>query len=167
VNDVREIEVASWRVAAQQALADGYDYLDWLSAVDEQEDGLRLVLHLLSLAQPGSLTLTTLVPTDGSVPSVTEVFAGAGWHERETAEMFGVTFEGLADSRPLMLADDFAGHPLRKDFVLGARAVKAWPGLVDPTPRGRRPPAPVGQPGSGWPPPLPSETVAPDPERPA
>jgi NADH-quinone oxidoreductase subunit C len=59
------------------------------------------------------------------------------WHERETFEMFGVTFDGFDDGsgdwlRPLLLPDGFEGTPLRKAFVLAARASKPWPGAKEP-----------------------------------
>jgi NADH-quinone oxidoreductase subunit C len=46
--------------------------------------------------------------------------------------MFGLTFEGHPNLVPLLLPDGFEGHPLRKDFVLAARAAKAWPGAKEP-----------------------------------
>jgi NADH-quinone oxidoreductase subunit C len=62
------------------------------------------------------------------------VYPGADWHERETWEMFGITFEGHPAIRHLYLPNDFEGHPLRKDFPLLSRVVKPWPGLVDVEP---------------------------------
>src|SRR5436190_21042844 len=46
--------------------------------------------------------------------------------------MFGVTFEGHPDLKPLLLPPEFEGHPLRKEFVLAARVAKAWPGAKEP-----------------------------------
>ena len=63
--------------------------------------------------------------------SVADVFAGAGWHEREAAELFGITFIG-GDLRRLLLPDDYVGAPLRKDAVLAARAGVEWPGVKEP-----------------------------------
>src|SRR5262249_22318643 len=67
-----------------------------------------------------------------AVPSIVEVYPGAAWHEREAYEMFGVDFPGHPDLAPLLLAPEFEGHPLRKDFVLASRVVKPWPGAVEP-----------------------------------
>jgi NADH-quinone oxidoreductase subunit C len=72
--------------------------------------------------------------TTPSVESVTSVFRGAEWHERETWEMFGFDFAGHPGLRHLYLPTEFEGFPLRKDFPLLARAVKPWPGLVDKEP---------------------------------
>ncbi len=65
------------------------------------------------------------------VPTITRVFPGADWHERETREMFGFNFVGHPHLVNLYLPTEFEGFPLRKDFPLLARVVKPWPGVVD------------------------------------
>jgi NADH-quinone oxidoreductase subunit C len=75
------------------------------------------------------------VPDDSPVvPTWTHVYPGASWHERETWEMFGISFEGNRDLRHIYLPTEFEGHPLRKEFPLLARVVKPWPGIVDVEP---------------------------------
>lgn len=69
-----------------------------------------------------------------TVDSISRIYRGADWHERETWEMFGVEFPGHAGIRHMYLPADFEGFPLRKDFPLLARVVKPWPGLVDKEP---------------------------------
>lgn len=109
-----------------------------------------------------SVLLRTRVPEGAAVASITGTFPGAAWHERETHEMFGLDFEGFDDGtglglRPLLLPDGFEGTPLRKSFVLAARASKAWPGAKEPgeghdsarAPGRRRVQAP-GVPGPEW-----------------
>jgi NADH-quinone oxidoreductase subunit C len=59
------------------------------------------------------------------------VYAGADWHERETAEMFGIDFTGHPNLIKLYLPGAFEGYPLRKDFPLLSRRLKPWPGIVD------------------------------------
>jgi NADH-quinone oxidoreductase subunit C len=109
------------------------NFFDWLSAVDELDEGIRVVAHLYSLARHHHLLLRTLLTReDPSLPSATGIFRGANWHERETHEMFGVGFSGHPGLDPLLLPDGFEGHPLRKDFVLASRVAKQWPGEVDP-----------------------------------
>jgi NADH-quinone oxidoreductase subunit C len=51
------------------------------------------------------------------VPSISEVFPGANWHERETHEFFGIRFLGHPNLSPLLLPEDATYHPLRKDFA--------------------------------------------------
>jgi len=127
-------------VAALAAARDelGFTYFDWLSAVDQravgQEDsGFDVVTHLWSVDRREHVLLRTRVAAlDPRLDTATGVFAGASWHERETFEMFGITFVGHPHLVPLLLPDGFEGHPLRKDFVLAARVAKPWPGAKDP-----------------------------------
>lgn len=129
-------------VARQLRESFGMDFLDWLSAVDQPDGdpaGVDIVLHVADSTRPARrVLLRTRVPdADLQVPSVTGVWAGVAWHERETFEMFGVEFTGFDDGsglglRPLLLPEHFEGTPLRKSFVLAARAVKPWPGGKEP-----------------------------------
>ena len=69
------------------------------------------------------------------VASAAGIFAGARWHERETHEMFGIDFTEAGQVPtldPLLLPDEFEGHPLRKEFVLASRVAKPWPGAKEP-----------------------------------
>ncbi len=65
------------------------------------------------------------------IGSLTGLFPGAEWHEREATEMFDITFKGLGNRSNIYLPDGFEGHPLQKSFALLAREVKPWPGDVD------------------------------------
>ncbi|MCX2181046.1 NADH-quinone oxidoreductase subunit C [Streptomyces sp. SKN60] len=131
-----DVPVGSW-IAALEIARDklGLTYFDWLSAVDEPGVGFRVCAHVASVG-PGSvrrLLLRTTVPHAApSLPSAIAVYAGAAWHERETHEMFGITFTDHPHLVHLLLPDTFEGHPLRKDFVLAARVAKAWPGAKEP-----------------------------------
>jgi NADH-quinone oxidoreductase subunit C len=93
---------------------------------------------LAGLARAGTdlrLMLKSDVPDETlTMPTWIGNFGGAAWHERETHEMFGISFEGNPDLRNLYLPGGFEGHPLRKDFPLLARVVKPWPGIVDVEP---------------------------------
>ena len=81
-----------------------------------------------------SVLLRTRVPDGLPVPSLTGIFRGAAWHERETHEMFGIHFAGHPWLANLYLPLQFEGFPLRKDFPLLSRRVKPWPGIVDVEP---------------------------------
>ena len=72
----------------------------------------------------GDLSIATWIP----------VYAGANWHEREAAEMFGIDFVGHPNLRNLYLPGAFEGNPMRKDFALLSRRIKPWPGIVDVEP---------------------------------
>ena len=63
------------------------------------------------------VVIRTRIPrSDPKVPTITEIFDGANWHERETAEFFGIDFVGHPNLIPLLLPEDADFHPLRKDF---------------------------------------------------
>lgn len=92
-------------------------------------------LRLQNLHRKIGITVKAdLDDTNPSVETITGVFRGADWHERETWEMFGFDFVGHPSLRHIYLPTEFEGFPLRKDFPLLARAVKPWPGLVDKEP---------------------------------
>ncbi len=136
----------------------GCDFFDWLTAVDELDQGFAVVTHLYCIETGQHMLVRTLVPREDPVlPSATGLFRGAGWAERETHEMFGVVFDGHPGLAPLLLPEGFEGHPLRKDFQLAARAAQEWPGAREPgerqaSERSRRRLVPPGVP-EGWPPP--------------
>ncbi len=151
----------------------GYDYFCFLSAIDwmpspygrgeddptepapERDTTIRpgycggdtrmqVFARVVSSATRVGVTIKADVPDENpTIESVSAVYAGANWHERETHEMFGIRFDGHPDLRNMYLPSDFEGHPLRKDFPLLARMVKPWPGIVDVEP------LPGGEAGEG------------------
>ncbi|MFB6828005.1 NADH-quinone oxidoreductase subunit C [Streptomyces hydrogenans] len=131
-----DVPVTDWLDALRTARDElGCTYFDWLSAVDEPGTGFRVCAHVVAVGDgaPRRLLLRTTVSHEApSLPTAIGVYAGAAWHERETHEMFGVVFEGHPNLTPLLLPENFEGHPLRKDFVLAARVAKAWPGAKEP-----------------------------------
>lgn len=162
------VGAAGWHAAVASARDTlGLDFFDWLSAVDEGEGAFRIVAHLWSVADRRGLLLSTVTTTSG-VDSIVDVYPGAAWHERETHEMFGIDFGGHPGLAPLLLAPEFEGHPLRKDFVLAARVAKPWPGAKEPGgdgPRKRQPMRPPGVPAPGeWGPPA-DDAPAPVPQK--
>lgn len=146
-------------VAALTLLRDacGLTYFDWLSAVDEGgSSGFSVFCHLADPQSHRHLLVRTSLDADSpSLATATGVFRGAAWHERETHEMFGIDFPGHPHLVPLLLSDEFVGHPLRKDFVLTARVSKTWPGAKEPGESGdgspsRRKMQPPGVPEPSW-----------------
>ncbi|MGH3386700.1 MAG: NADH-quinone oxidoreductase subunit C, partial [Nocardioidaceae bacterium] len=135
-----DVPADAWVESATRARDDlGCRYFDWLSAVDEMAEGFSVVCHLAALREGGvdHLLLRTKVGRERpALPSLVEVYAGAGWHERETAEMFGIAFADGPAADPtashLLLPEQFEGHPLRKEFVLASRVAKPWPGAKEP-----------------------------------
>lgn len=97
-----------------------------------QGDLFQVIGRVYSTTGRHGVTIKTdLTRQDATIPTLTTVYAGADWHERELAEMFGIAVEGHPNPAGIYLPDHFEGHPLRKSFVLRAREMKPWPGGVD------------------------------------
>lgn len=87
-----------------------------LACVDYSEY-FQMVYVLQSLEPERTVVLRTNVPySDAKVPSVTSVWRGADWYEREAHDLFGVDFDGHPDLSPLLLYEGFEGFPGRKEF---------------------------------------------------
>ncbi len=91
--------------------------VDWSSAASPR---FTIVYHLLSTTRHDYIRVTADCPSDAepSVPSVTSLWPGANWHEREVFDMFGIGFAGHPDLRRILMWDGYPHHPLRKEFPL-------------------------------------------------
>ncbi len=158
------------------------DVVDWLAAAKLARDGLdctlfdhllvgdaggpvasgtewEVVVHVVRPRGTAGLLLRTRLPRGQALPSITGVWAGAAWPEREAAEMAGLDIAGHPDLRPLLLSAGLGVHPLRKETVLVSRAVQPWPGRLEPgegtaeeavSSAGRRRAAAPGVPAADW-----------------
>jgi NADH-quinone oxidoreductase subunit C len=131
-----DVPVACW-VDVATAIRDdprsACGFFDWLSAYDDSDHGLAVVARVWSIGHRHAVVLRTHVAREGgALATLTGVWAGADWHERETYEMFAIDFTGHPRLVPLLLPNGFEGHPLRKDFVLATRVAMAWPGAKEP-----------------------------------
>jgi NADH-quinone oxidoreductase subunit C len=77
-----------------------------------------VVYHLLSPRQNARIRVKIETDEETPVPSVTEIFPGADWFEREAYDLYGILFTGHPDLRRILTDYGFSGHPLRKDFPL-------------------------------------------------
>lgn len=91
-----------------------------ITAVDfpSRENRFEIVYNLLSVRYNSRIRVKTYASETSSVPSISRLFEGANWFERETYDMFGVLFTGHPDLRRILTDYGFEGHPLRKDFPL-------------------------------------------------
>jgi NADH-quinone oxidoreductase subunit C len=91
-----------------------------ITAVDwpGREPRFDVVYHFLSPKQNLRIRVKVAVDETTPVPSISQVFPGANWFERETYDLYGVLFTGHPDMRRLLTDYGFEGHPLRKDFPL-------------------------------------------------
>ena len=102
----------------------GFDFLMDLTAADylPREPRFELVCHFYSSKHNYRLRLKCPVAEgDARVDSLTPLWAGANWFEREAYDMYGIKFEGHPDLRRILMYDGFEGHPLRKDYPLNKR----------------------------------------------
>ncbi len=142
------VEAGEWWSMMQGARDRGMTCLDLITAVDREtqiEVIARLVDPLSGQGEDYSTSVTT-----GVLDSISTIFPGATWHERETSEMFGVRFDGLGDERPLLLRAAVPQPPMLTSVLLVERAATPWPGSTEPggSP-GRRRLLPPGVPGDG------------------
>ncbi len=103
-----------------------FTMLSWVGGVDllPSDPRFEVVYHLLSIAHNARFVLKVQVPeADPRVPTVTGLWPTANWHERETFDFYGITFDGHPDLTRILLPDDWEGWPLRKDSPLGYQEV--------------------------------------------
>ena len=94
----------------------GFEHLSMISAV-EYDDRFELVYHISCYGSCLLLELITTTPKDDpSVDSVTSVWGGANWQERESYDLMGIKFNNHPKLERILLPKDFLYHPLRKDF---------------------------------------------------
>lgn len=94
----------------------GFEHIACLSGVDWVEH-LENVYHVASYQHNVVLELHVRIPSsDPQVDSVSDIWRGALFHEREAYDLLGITFEGHPDLRRILLPKDFKFHPLRKDY---------------------------------------------------
>ncbi len=101
-----------------------YNYLMDLTAVDywKRKPRFEVVYHFLSVANRFRLRLKVPVAEpEPTVDSLSSLWAGANWYEREVYDMFGIQFTGHPDLRRILLYPEFEGHPLRKDYPIQKR----------------------------------------------
>ena len=91
-----------------------------ITAVDypTRDQRFEIVYNLLSVRHNSRIRVKTYADEATPVPSITSLYDGANWYEREVYDLFGVFFVGHPDLRRIMTDYGFDGHPLRKDFPL-------------------------------------------------
>lgn len=126
---------------------EGLDFFSWLTGIDwskdvevgdtvaepdELEERFEVMCRLSSVeGVAGAHFIAALPKDDAVIDSISGIFGGAEWHEREAHDMFGIEFTGNPNLSPIYLPEGFIGHPLLKSYPLLAREVKPWPGTVD------------------------------------
>ena len=105
---------------AMQAIRDaGYNAFEDMTAVDwlPSDPRFQLTYHILSHAMKQRVRIKAWISeADPAIESITSVFPGANWYEREVFDLFGIRFEGHPNLRRIMMPEEWVGHPLRKDY---------------------------------------------------
>jgi NADH-quinone oxidoreductase subunit C len=120
------VDPSAWVEVARFAKTDSacaLDHFSDMTAVDypEREPEVArfdVVLNVRSMQHRHRLRLKTRVADGQALPTLTTVWAGANWAEREIWDMFGIRFEGHPDLRRILLYEEFVGYPLRKDYPI-------------------------------------------------
>lgn len=138
-----------WVEAHAKAQNDlGLVFFSWLSAIDwtnevqvgDPPDGhvderFEILATVADITEGRRVTFATDVPKDDArIDTLSGLYGGAKWHEREAWEMFGIEFIGHPNLGKLYLPEGFEGNPMRKSFPLLSRELRPWPGSVDVEP---------------------------------
>jgi len=102
----------------------GADFLD----KEDRELRYEVVLHAYSVSRKHHVRLKTSLPESGPrLPTLTGLYRGANWFEREAWDLYGIVFEGHPNLSRILTHDDFVGHPMRKDYPTAQRHVLRRP----------------------------------------
>ncbi|MFL2680665.1 MAG: NADH-quinone oxidoreductase subunit C [Candidatus Actinomarina sp.] len=123
MNEVQEIEINEYHKYVKSLFDEGYEMMVDLTAVDwfrKKEPRFEIIVNLLSLSKNLRRTIKVQVQDDTlTIPSITDIYPGANFYEREVFDMFGIIFENHPELTRILMPDDWIGHPLRKDYGSG------------------------------------------------
>lgn len=123
MNEVQKIEINEYHKYVKSLFDEGYEMMVDLTAVDwfrKKEPRFEIIVNLLSLSKNLRKTIKVQVQDDTlTIPSITDIYPGANFYEREVFDMFGIIFENHPELTRILMPDDWIGHPLRKDYGSG------------------------------------------------
>lgn len=104
-----------------------YTYPADVTAADypNRDKRFEVVYHIYSFVRNHRLRIKVLAADGESVPSLTGIWAGANWMEREVFDMFGIVFDNHPGLKRILLPEEWVGHPLRKDYDI-LKQDQAW-----------------------------------------
>ncbi|MCS7244712.1 MAG: NADH-quinone oxidoreductase subunit C [candidate division WOR-3 bacterium] len=89
--------------------------IDWL---DKKQERFEIVYHLRNLDENFMIRVKTSINENEEIDSITSIYRGANWLEREVYDMFGIIFKNHPNLERILMWESFQGHPLRKDFFI-------------------------------------------------
>jgi len=121
------LPIGELATAAAAAKENGFEMLVDMTSVDylDREPRFEVIVNLVSVSAGTRLRLLAGVPgSDPTVPTLTAVYPGADFYEREIYDLMGIVFDGHPELTRILLPDEWVGHPLRKDSSVGAVPVQ-------------------------------------------
>jgi NADH:ubiquinone oxidoreductase subunit C len=123
-----------YRTLCERLFDAGFDFPSSLTGVD-MDWGLGVVLHLQQLESKRKVTVRVYVPYDEPrVPTVSDLWGGVDWHEREAYDLVGIHFDGHHDHRRILLEDHWTIHPLQRKYNTRGYVIPTWSAKPWPTP---------------------------------
>jgi len=136
--DILDTTPDAWIEACASYREKGLVSVDWLTAVDSG-NAIAVLVHLVRPGTGDEVIVRCTLPDDArGVTSLACLFPGADWHERETAEMFGIEFLDRGDCAPLLLREEPVTPPMLRATALPQRINTHWPGAEEESTRRRR-----------------------------
>lgn len=114
----------------------GYEVLMDLTGVDylEPKKQTKVVYWLHNPTTLERIRIVLFAAREESIPSVTDIWEGADWYERELYDLFGIQIDGHPDLKRILMPDDWKGHPLRRDYALTEESVEFKHGVKPKVP---------------------------------
>ena len=120
--EILDTKLDDYKKLVESLKSDGFEIMVDLTVVDwfrKKEPRFEIIVNFLSVSKNKRVSLVVKVDDELSVPSITSLYPGANFYEREVFDMFGINFENHPDLTRILMPDDWNGHPLRKDYGSG------------------------------------------------
>lgn len=122
-SEVLNVNAEEYKEVITNIKKDGYEMMVDLTAVDwyrKKEPRFELVVQFLSLSKNSRKTVKVKINDENLIiQTITDLYPGANFYEREVFDMFGIEFENHPDMTRILMPDDWVGHPLRKNYGSG------------------------------------------------
>ena len=122
-SEVLNVNAEEYKEVITNIKKDGYEMMVDLTAVDwyrKKEPRFELVVQFLSVSKNSRKTVKVKINDENlKIQTITDLYPGANFYEREVFDMFGIEFENHPDMTRILMPDDWVGHPLRKNYGSG------------------------------------------------